>query len=53
MSSCLGQIEAAAERMVSAADTAIRAKAKSPQPFQTHEEAWWIHEFGIWKWNPE
>ena len=32
MSSCLGQIEAAAERMVSAADTAIRAKAKIHSP---------------------
>lgn len=32
MSSCLGQIEAAAERMVSAADTAIREKAKIHSP---------------------
>lgn len=32
MSSCLGQIEAAASRMVSAADTAIRAKAKIHSP---------------------
>ena len=32
MSSCLGQIEAAASRMVAAADKAIRAKAKIHSP---------------------
>ena len=38
MSSCLGQIEAAASRMVAAADKAIRAKAKIHSPSKMTEK---------------